>query len=116
MKKQILLFLFTAALLLIAAHVHAGYYVTYDVEGKSIHTEFYDWGWHFTLEMDTGGNHVISCTDLRLNGSTVGPGHWRNYALWGPEFYQLTRTWYYNNWPDSRDPGNYTATCTFYIY
>lgn len=101
---------------LVVNPVLAGEYVTFDVQGNDIHTEYYDWGWHFTIEMDTEGRtHLISCTDIKLDGDPIPTGHWRNYSPWGPEFYQLTRSWYYQNWSKSRNPENYTASCTFFI-
>ncbi len=83
--------------------------------GVKIHREFYDGGFHFTLEVDALESET--CSELQMwnvvrrRYVSVNDGHWRNYEGWGPQYWQLTKTWIANHLLEALRPGNYWAWC-----
>lgn len=83
--------------------------------GVKIHREFYDGGFHFTLEVDALESET--CSELQMwnvvrrRYDSVNDGHWRNYEGWGPQYWQLTKTWIATHLLEALRPGNYWAWC-----
>ncbi|QQS43712.1 hypothetical protein IPM65_06265 [Candidatus Roizmanbacteria bacterium] len=91
-------------------------------QGVIIHTEWYDFQPHYTLQIGVPDPGSYMCRELvmwnivKKQYIAVTDGHWRDYPdnpdVWGPEFWQVTKSWIAAHLIEALRPGYYWAWCT----
>jgi len=91
-------------------------------QGVRTHTEWYGFQPHYTLEIgvpESGSytcNEVVMWNVVHQEYIPVTEGHWRDYPdqpdIWGPEFWQLTKSWIAAHLIEALRPVYYWAWCS----